>query len=92
VKLDIRKAFDFTSQFVLVTDGSSGIGLAIAQQFVEGGTWLVLVDCDDRVHGVAAELGGQHLPLVADGLMLLTTFTRFSPEARSALVHVRTMY
>ncbi|MGY0197432.1 GolD/DthD family dehydrogenase [Leptothrix sp. BB-4] len=64
--LDVRKAFDFSGQVVLVTGGASGIGLAIAQQFAAGGGRLVLVDRDERVFGVAAGLGEAHLGLHAD--------------------------
>jgi D-threitol dehydrogenase (NAD+) len=49
-----QQAFDFSHKVVLVTGGASGIGFAIASQFVAQGAKVALVDTSDDVERVAA--------------------------------------
>jgi NAD(P)-dependent dehydrogenase (short-subunit alcohol dehydrogenase family) len=66
VDFSFAKAFDLSSQVVLITGGASGIGKAIATLFAERGATLVLVDRSQNVHEAARSLGPRHLAWVAD--------------------------
>jgi NAD(P)-dependent dehydrogenase (short-subunit alcohol dehydrogenase family) len=51
----------------VVTGAGSGIGAGVARRLAEEGAHVVVVDRDeDRAKGVAAELGGETLPVAAD--------------------------
>jgi len=52
-----QQAFDFSHKVVLITGGASGIGLAIATQFVAQGARVALVDISDEVERVATSFG-----------------------------------
>jgi NAD(P)-dependent dehydrogenase (short-subunit alcohol dehydrogenase family) len=57
----------FDEQVVLVTGGSSGIGLAAARLFVAEGAWVVLVGRDaDALEAARVELGPQVVTVSAD--------------------------
>jgi NAD(P)-dependent dehydrogenase (short-subunit alcohol dehydrogenase family) len=57
----------FSGQVVLITGGSSGIGLAAAQLFVAEGAQVVLVGRDPgALQAAAAKLGGEVLTVAAD--------------------------
>jgi NAD(P)-dependent dehydrogenase (short-subunit alcohol dehydrogenase family) len=66
VDFSFAKAFDLSSQVVLITGGASGIGKSIATLFAERGATLVLVDRSQNVHEAARSLGPRHLAWVAD--------------------------
>ncbi|MDR5752515.1 MULTISPECIES: GolD/DthD family dehydrogenase [unclassified Caballeronia] len=57
----IQQTFDFSQKVVLITGGASGIGLAIATEFVAQGARVALVDASDEVERVAASLGNGSL-------------------------------
>jgi NAD(P)-dependent dehydrogenase (short-subunit alcohol dehydrogenase family) len=59
--------FDFTGRVVLVTGGGSGLGLAAATRFAEGGARVVINDLrEDAARQAANELGPQHLGVGGD--------------------------
>ncbi len=59
--------FDFTDRVVLVTGGASGLGLATARRFAEGGATIVINDLrEDAARQAALELGPQHLGVGGD--------------------------
>jgi NAD(P)-dependent dehydrogenase (short-subunit alcohol dehydrogenase family) len=55
-----------TARVALVTGAASGIGLAIATQFAQGGICTVLVDRSPEVQRIAAGLQGRCQAMVAD--------------------------
>ncbi|BCB76431.1 3-hydroxybutyrate dehydrogenase [Phytohabitans flavus] len=57
---------DLSGRTALVTGAASGIGAACARAFAAAGARVVLVDRDERVHDVAADLGGSGEGLVVD--------------------------
>ncbi|NML34469.1 SDR family oxidoreductase [Paraburkholderia antibiotica] len=52
-----QQALDFSHKVVLITGGASGIGLAIATEFVAQGARVALIDTSDDVERVAASFG-----------------------------------
>jgi 2-deoxy-D-gluconate 3-dehydrogenase len=53
----------FAGKVVVVTGGADGgIGGAISRGLAEEGAEVVIVDIDERGHGLAAELGGRFIP------------------------------
>lgn len=61
-----QQAFDFSQKVVLITGGASGIGHAIATQFVAQGARVALVDMSDDVERVAAAFGNGSAGWVGD--------------------------
>lgn len=58
---------DLDNKRALVTGAAQGLGLAVAQLFVERGARVVLADIDEeKVAKAAAELGGAALPVRCD--------------------------
>ncbi|MDQ7903603.1 3-hydroxybutyrate dehydrogenase [Phytohabitans sp. ZYX-F-186] len=57
---------DLSGRVALVTGAASGIGAACARALSAAGARVVLVDRDERVHGVAADLGGASEGRVVD--------------------------
>ena len=53
-------------RIALITGGASGIGLAVAQHFVQEGAVVVLLDRAAEVESVAASLGKEHTGRVTD--------------------------
>jgi NAD(P)-dependent dehydrogenase (short-subunit alcohol dehydrogenase family) len=51
---------------VAVTGAASGIGAVIARTFAADGWQVALIDRDDAVRELAAELGGDHAPYLID--------------------------
>jgi 2-deoxy-D-gluconate 3-dehydrogenase len=62
----IPKAFSLAGLTALITGGASGIGLSIAEAFVQSGARVALVDRDPKVEAAARSLGPDHLGLVVD--------------------------
>lgn len=62
----IHRAFDFKGRCAVVTGGGAGIGLACATLLAECGARVALLDRDPAVESVAAELGPDHIGVVAD--------------------------
>jgi 3-hydroxybutyrate dehydrogenase len=57
---------DLSGRVAVVTGAASGIGAACARVLSAAGARVVLVDRDERVHQVAADLGGSGEALVVD--------------------------
>lgn len=57
---------DLTGKRVLITGAGRGIGAATAAKLAAEGARVALLDREDRVRQVAADLGAGHLGLVAD--------------------------
>jgi 2-deoxy-D-gluconate 3-dehydrogenase len=62
----INRAFDLKGKCAVITGGGAGIGLACATLLVECGARVALLDRDPAVEAVAANLGSEHLGIVAD--------------------------
>ncbi|MBV1688896.1 glucose 1-dehydrogenase [Novosphingobium sp. G106] len=59
--------FDFSGRTVLVTGGGSGLGLATARRFAEGGATVVINDLrEEAARQAAADLGPHHLGVGGD--------------------------
>jgi 3-hydroxybutyrate dehydrogenase len=71
---------DLAGRVAVVTGGASGIGAACGRGLAAAGAHVVLLDRDERVHQVAAELGGSGEALVAD----LTDLSRLAELELSA--------
>lgn len=56
----------FESKTVVVTGGNKGIGLAIAERFLQEGAQVVMASVEDQVHDAAASLGPGVLPVICD--------------------------
>ncbi|MBN9046811.1 MAG: D-threitol dehydrogenase [Rhizobiales bacterium] len=59
-------ATGFQDSVVLVTGAAAGIGLAIARMFAERGAKLFLIDRDEKIGAVAADLGPHHRAMRLD--------------------------
>ena len=55
-----RSAFDFTGRRVLVTGASRGIGLGVAEGFIEAGAEVTLLADNEEVTRVAGQLSERH--------------------------------
>jgi 3-hydroxybutyrate dehydrogenase len=75
---------DLAGRIAVVTGAASGIGAACAQALSAAGARVVLMDRDERVHDVAAELGGSGEAIVAD----LTDLSRLAELDLSADIFV----
>lgn len=62
----INRAFDLSGRCAVVTGAAAGIGLACATLLAECGARVALLDRDPGVEGVAANLGSEHIGVVAD--------------------------
>ncbi|KAB2702879.1 MULTISPECIES: GolD/DthD family dehydrogenase [Brucella] len=56
----------FQDSVVLVTGAAAGIGLAVARMFAARGARLFLIDRDEKIVAVAAELGAGHRAICLD--------------------------
>ena len=55
-----RSAFDFTGRQILVTGASRGIGLGVAEGFIEAGAEVTLLADNEEVTRVAGQLSARH--------------------------------
>ncbi|MFJ3482474.1 SDR family oxidoreductase [Pseudomonas sp. NPDC090202] len=62
----LKRAFDLTGKTAVVTGAGAGIGQACATLLAECGARVALLDRDPSVENVAAELGSEHVGVVAD--------------------------
>ena len=66
-------------QRVLVTAGAAGIGLAVAERFLDAGAEVLVCDIDDGALAAAAKLPGAHCD-VADPVQVARLFERVTDE------------
>jgi NAD(P)-dependent dehydrogenase (short-subunit alcohol dehydrogenase family) len=80
--------FDFTGKVVLVTGAGSGLGLATARRFAQGGARVVINDLrEDAAAAAAAALGPQHVGVGGD-VASETDVQAFVARARAIEGHI----